>query len=146
MTRRHGWSGATQTAVCSAAASFSRTLPGQRHGPRVLPESAQQLALGPWRRGLEDLVPVMEAQVDHQRIEVKSFEHLHLQIRVADVLDHFLRCLFRLIVPALLGPGVSDEVDVVRPVHERVHTGRAGALDEALSAAAAFTFVLAASS
>ena len=45
---------------------------------------------------------------------------------------HILRGLLRLIVAALLGPRVRDEMDVMRPVHQRVHAGRPGALDERL--------------
>ena len=100
---RHGGPSRLKLA-CSAAASFSRPCPASAMALANCQNALQQLPLRPWLRRLENLVPAMEAQVDHQRIEVEAFEHLHPQVRVADILDHVQRGLLGLIVPALLSP------------------------------------------
>ena len=139
-----GWPRRASNRFCAAAASGS-FLPGQCHGLRILPECARwELPLGPGA-SVENVVPAV-GEVDHQRIEKKAFEHLHLQIRLTDVLDHFLRCLLRLIVSALLGSRVGDEVNVVCPVEGAGTYGCQVRWTNALSAAAAYMFVCAARS
>ncbi len=126
---RHCRALALEAALLGLRVSRS-ALARERHRPRVTPERVTERArpLGLARR--ENRVPLVKPQIDHQRIQAEALEHLHLAVAVADVGEHLLGRLLRLFVTALLGARVRDEVDIVRPVHQRIDARRTGPLDE----------------
>ena len=98
---------------------------------RIMVKGDGELPFGVGRRLRQDRLVLPEHEHHRERIRDEPLEHLHLRDVPLDVAHHLARRGERLVVASLLHPGVRDEVDVVRPVHQRVHARRAGALDEA---------------